>query len=65
MVKECPIELNGFLIVAELKFLPLASYDALIGMDWLENPREKVHYYAKIVESCDDEGMYIEIKGVP
>jgi hypothetical protein len=33
VVKECPVELNGFLTIAQLNILPLGSYDSLIGMD--------------------------------
>ena len=36
VVKEFPIELNGFPIVAELNIVPLGSYDTIIEMEWLE-----------------------------
>lgn len=46
-MKECPIELNGFLTKAYFNVIPLESYDARIGMDWLEKYTTKVDYYNK------------------
>ena len=54
MVMECPIELNGILTKVNLNVLPLGSYDALIGMDWLENHRAKVYCYKKIIKCIDE-----------
>ena len=50
VVMECLIELNGVLNKANLNFLPLGSYDAFIGMDWLEKDRDKVECYEKVLE---------------
>ena len=36
IVKECEVNLNGFLTKVNLNILPLGSYDILMGMDWLE-----------------------------
>ena len=36
IVKECEVNMNGFLTKVNLNILPLGSYDILIGMDWLE-----------------------------
>ena len=58
-MKECPIELNGFLTNEKLNISLLGSCDALIGMDWLENHRDKVDCYAKIVEFCNEEGTSV------
>ena len=33
IVKECEVNLNGFLKKVNLNILPLGSYDVLIGMD--------------------------------
>jgi hypothetical protein len=35
MVKEFPMETNGLHTKADLNVIPLASYDFLIIMDWL------------------------------
>ena len=45
MVMECPIELNGLLTKVDLNVLPLGSYDALIGMDWIEKHNFKLDCY--------------------
>ena len=36
IVKECEVKLNGFLTKVNLNILPLALYDIIIGMDWLD-----------------------------
>ena len=36
VVDKCPLEMDGLVTYADLNVLPLASYDILIGMDWLE-----------------------------
>ena len=36
IVKECEVNLNGFLTKVNLNILPLGLYDVLIGMDLLE-----------------------------
>lgn len=64
MARQCLIELNGFPTLTELKIRFLALYDALTRMDWLEQHQDKVDYYHKTVECCDDEGRTMEIKGV-
>lgn len=64
VIKECPMELNGFSTVAELNILSMGSCDALIRMDWLEKHRSKLDYYHKMAKCCDDEGSIMEIKGV-
>ena len=54
VVRECPIEMNGFLTIVDLNILLLGLYDALIGMDWLEKHRSKVDYYVKVMECLDE-----------
>jgi hypothetical protein len=65
VVKEFPIELNGFLTTIELNIFPLGSYDNLIGMDWLERHKAKVDCYAKVVEFHNDKAKLVEVKRVP
>ena len=48
-----------------LNFLPLGSYDALIGMDWLEKNRDKVDCCEKVLECIDDEGRTSLVRGIP
>ena len=50
VVMECLMEFIGVLTKANLNFLPLGSYDAFIGMDWLEKYRDKVECYEKVLE---------------
>ena len=35
IVRQCPLEMNGVNTLAYLNFIPLGSYDVLIGIDWL------------------------------
>ena len=48
-----------------LNVLPLRSYDALIGMNWLEKHRAKVDCYEKTLESIDEEGSSRLVRGIP
>ena len=61
---DFPIEFNGPLTKSNLNVLPLGSYDALIGMDWLEKHRDKVDYYEKFIECIDEEGRTRVVKGI-
>ena len=36
VVETFPLVMNGLITYVDLNFLPLGSYDVLIGMDWLE-----------------------------
>ena len=47
IVKECEVNLNGFLPEVNLNILPLGSYDIIIGMDWLE--KHHVYYREKFL----------------
>jgi len=54
VVESCPIQMEGFHAQVDLNFLPLGSYDMLLGMDWLASHKIKLNYYEKILE-CEDE----------
>ena len=54
MVDKCPLVMNGLVTCVDLNVLPLGSYDALIGMDWLEAHRVKLDYYNKTFECMDE-----------
>ena len=58
------MELNGILTKVDLNVLPLGSYDALIGMDWLENHRVEMDCYEKFLECIDEEGKLRVVKGI-
>ena len=62
---DFPIEFNGPLTKSNLNVLPLGSYDALIGMDWMENHRAKADYYEKFLECIDEEGRMRLVRGNP
>ena len=36
VVEKCPLVINGLVTCVDMNFLPLGSYDVLIGMDWIE-----------------------------
>ena len=37
LVRECEVNLNGFLANIDINILPLGLYDILIDMEWLEH----------------------------
>ena len=43
VVERCPLDMDGIYTYAYLNVLPLGSYGVLIGMDWLEAHRVKLH----------------------
>jgi hypothetical protein len=47
-----------------LNLLPLGSYDMLLGMDWLATHKEKLKFYAKNLESKDEEGNIRILQGI-
>ena len=53
------------LMKSNLNVLPLWSYNALIGMDWLEKHRAKVHCYGKVLECIGEEGRPRLVRGTP
>ena len=65
MLEKCPLVINGLITCVDLNFLPLGSYDVLIGMDWLEAHRAKLDCYNKTFECLDEEGKLKVVKGIP
>ena len=65
VVKRCPLVMDGLVTYAYLTFLPLGSYDILIGMDWLEAHRENLDCYNNTFECLDEEGNLKVVKGIP
>ena len=48
-----------------MNFIPLGSYDVLIGMDCLEAHRVNIDCYNKTFECLDEEGNLRVVKGFP
>jgi hypothetical protein len=65
MIKECPMNMNGMNISADLDIIPLGSYDCLIGMDWLDQNHVVLDCYNKAFICLDEEGNLRTIKGIP
>jgi hypothetical protein len=65
LVKECPINMNGTNIEADLNIIPLGSYDYLIDMNWLENHCDVLDCYKKVFTCLDEEGNPRTVKGIP
>ena len=57
--------MDGLVTYAYLNFLPLGSYDILIGMDCLEVYKVKLDCYNKTFECMDEEGKSSIMKGIP
>ena len=65
MVEKFPLVMNGLNTCVDLNFIPLGSYDVLIGMYWLETHRVKLVCYNKAFECLDEEGNSRILKGIP
>ena len=65
VVKKCPLVMDGLDTYANLNFLPLGSYDVLIGMDWLEAHRANLDCCNKTFECLDEKGNLRVVKGFP
>ena len=65
IVKECDVNLNGFLTKVNLNIAPLGSYDALIGMDWLEQHHVMIDCLHKSILCTDSQGSQVKVQGIP
>ena len=65
VIIKFPLVMDGLFTCANMNVLPLGSYDALIGMDWLEYHRVKLDCYNKTFEYLDEEGNLRIVKGIP
>jgi hypothetical protein len=54
LIKYFWVEMNGLLTRVNLNILPLGSYDALIGMDWLSTHKLNLDCYNNTSECVDD-----------
>ena len=57
--------MNGLITYVDLNVLPLGTYDALIGMDWLEAHRVKLDCYNMNFECMSEEGNLVVVEGIP
>ena len=65
IVKECEVNLNGFLTKVNLNILPLGSYDILIGMDWLEQHHVMLDCLHKYILCTNSLGNQVKVQGIP
>jgi hypothetical protein len=65
MVKSFLIDMNGLNTKANLKILPLGSYDCLIGMDWLDQHHTLLEFHNKSFTFLDEEGKLRKVQGIP
>ena len=63
-VKQCSIKIYETNTLVNVNVLPLGSYDLLIGMDCLEQHREKVDYYNKSITCLNEDGIKTRIQGI-
>jgi hypothetical protein len=56
LVKSCSVDMKGMSTKAELNFLPLGSYDCLIGMDWLDQHHALLDCRNKRFTCLNEEG---------
>ena len=56
--------MDGLFTYANLNIMPLASYNILIGMDWLEAHKVKLDCYNKTFECIDEEGNPRVVRGI-
>ena len=57
--------MDGLATYVDLNFLPLGSYDILIGMDWIKANKVKLDYYNNTFECMDEEGNTKIVMGIP
>ena len=57
--------MNGLVTYVDLNFLPLGSYDVLIGIDWVESHRVNLVCYNKTFECMNEEGKLMVLQGNP
>ena len=65
VVRKCPFVMDGLVTCADMNVFPLGSYDALIGMDWLEAHRVNLDCYNKTFECLGEEGNLMVVRSIP
>ena len=57
--------MSQFKTQVKLNFIPLGSYNVLIGMDWIEKHRLVLNCFEKTFTCLDEKGKTIIVKGIP
>jgi hypothetical protein len=63
-VSDFEFGLDGQNMRTNLNILPLGSYDMIIGMDWLDQHKEVLDFYTKILSYKDDFGTVRTTQGI-
>ena len=61
---DCKIHLESFSTLANLRVIPLGSYDIVLGMDWLEQHLAILDCKVKSINCVDDSGSARVITGI-
>jgi hypothetical protein len=64
-ISDLEFSLDGQKIRTNLNILPLGSYDMIIGMDWLEQPKAVLDCYTKILSYKDNFGTIGTTQVIP
>jgi hypothetical protein len=64
-ISDLEFSLDGQNIRTNLNILPLGSYDMIIGMDWLEQHKEVLDCYTKILSYKDNFSTIRTTQGIP
>jgi predicted aspartyl protease len=64
-ISDLEFSLDGQKIRTNMNILPLGSYDMIIGMDCLEQHKEVLDYYTKILSYKDNFGIVRTTQGIP
>jgi hypothetical protein len=64
-ISDFEFSLDGQNIRTNLNILPLGSYDMIIGMDWVEQKKEVLDFYTKIINYKDNVGTTRITQGIP
>jgi hypothetical protein len=64
-ISDFEFSLDGQNIRTNMNILPLGSYNMIIGMDWLEQHKEVLDCYTKILSYKDDFGTTRTTQGIP
>jgi hypothetical protein len=65
LVKDCPIDMNGFNTKVYMNIIPLSSYDCLFDMDWLEKHHVVLECYNMTITCLDEEEKQGKVQGIP
>ena len=61
---DCKIHMKSFTTLANLRVIPLGSYDIVLGMDWLEQHQAILDCKDKSISCVDDSGSARIIMGI-